>query len=194
MPQCVSKMVQVSNLYLQRGAAKILNKALLKFGCKPMLVTFTPCHDLLVIPNRSIHAVTYSTSLIHQSPIHVLYLHTHMSPECSKKTLGYFVLCVIRHSCFSKFDWYLHHNTQLSQCYINHCIEYAYLHFQVSTDINVFAWHLHYVYNGVQLHKRHRREFAISRTDNVCWMINWEDKHELHLVIQGGKVKGIETE
>ena len=36
MPQCVSKMVQVSNLYLQRGAAKIVNKALLKFGCKPM--------------------------------------------------------------------------------------------------------------------------------------------------------------
>ena len=34
MPQCVSKMVKVSNLYLQRGAAKILNKALLKFGCK----------------------------------------------------------------------------------------------------------------------------------------------------------------
>ena len=34
MPQCVSEMVQVSNLYLQRGAAKILNKALLKFGCK----------------------------------------------------------------------------------------------------------------------------------------------------------------
>ena len=34
MPQCVSKMVQVSNLYLQRGAAKLLNKALLKFGCK----------------------------------------------------------------------------------------------------------------------------------------------------------------
>ena len=28
-------MVQLSNLYLQRGAAKILNKALLKFGCKP---------------------------------------------------------------------------------------------------------------------------------------------------------------
>ena len=35
MPQCVSKMVQVSNLYLQRGATKILNKALLKFGRKP---------------------------------------------------------------------------------------------------------------------------------------------------------------
>ena len=35
MPQCVSEMVQVSNLYLQRGAAKILNKALLKFGRKP---------------------------------------------------------------------------------------------------------------------------------------------------------------
>ena len=38
MPQCVSKMVQVSNLYLQRGAAKILNKALLKFGCKTILL------------------------------------------------------------------------------------------------------------------------------------------------------------
>ena len=36
MPQSVSKMVQVSNLYLQRGAAKILNKALLKFDCKPL--------------------------------------------------------------------------------------------------------------------------------------------------------------
>ena len=35
MPQCVSEMVQVSNFYLQRGAAKILNKALLKFGRKP---------------------------------------------------------------------------------------------------------------------------------------------------------------
>ena len=39
MPQCVSEMVQVSNLYLQRGAAKILNKALLKFGCKPIIDT-----------------------------------------------------------------------------------------------------------------------------------------------------------
>ena len=38
MPQCVSKMVQVSNLYLQRGAAKILNKVLLKFGCKPIYI------------------------------------------------------------------------------------------------------------------------------------------------------------
>ena len=37
MPQCVSEMVQVSNFYLQRGAAKILNKALLKFGRKPMM-------------------------------------------------------------------------------------------------------------------------------------------------------------
>ena len=36
MPQCVSEMVQVSNFYLQRGAAKILNKALLKFGRKPI--------------------------------------------------------------------------------------------------------------------------------------------------------------
>ena len=35
MPQCVSEMVQVSNFYLQRGAVKILNKALLKFGRKP---------------------------------------------------------------------------------------------------------------------------------------------------------------
>ena len=35
MPQCVSEKVQVSNFYLQRGAAKILNKALLKFGRKP---------------------------------------------------------------------------------------------------------------------------------------------------------------
>ena len=35
MPQCLSEMVQVSNFYLQRGAAKILNKALLKFGRKP---------------------------------------------------------------------------------------------------------------------------------------------------------------
>ena len=38
MPQCVSKMVKVSNLYLQRGAAKILNKALLKFGCKTNII------------------------------------------------------------------------------------------------------------------------------------------------------------
>ena len=38
MPQCVSEMVQVSNFYLQRGAAKILNKALLKFGRKPTIV------------------------------------------------------------------------------------------------------------------------------------------------------------
>ena len=37
MPQCVSEMVQVSNFYLQRGAAKILNKALFKFGRKPIL-------------------------------------------------------------------------------------------------------------------------------------------------------------
>ena len=37
MPQCVSEMVQVSNFYLQRGAAKILNKALLKFGRKPTM-------------------------------------------------------------------------------------------------------------------------------------------------------------
>ena len=37
MPQCVSEMVQVSNFYLQRGAAKILNKALLKFGRKPII-------------------------------------------------------------------------------------------------------------------------------------------------------------
>ena len=37
MPQCVSEMVQVSNFYLQRGAAKILNKALLKFGRKPRI-------------------------------------------------------------------------------------------------------------------------------------------------------------
>ena len=36
MPQCVSEIVQVSNFYLQRGAAKILNKALLKFGRKPI--------------------------------------------------------------------------------------------------------------------------------------------------------------
>ena len=36
MPQCVSEMVQMSNFYLQRGAAKILNKALLKFGRKPI--------------------------------------------------------------------------------------------------------------------------------------------------------------
>ena len=41
MPQCVSEMVQVSNFYLQRGAAKILNKALLKFGRKP---NFTASH------------------------------------------------------------------------------------------------------------------------------------------------------
>ena len=40
MPQCVSKMVKVSNLYLQRGAAKILNKALLKFGCKTIGIEF----------------------------------------------------------------------------------------------------------------------------------------------------------
>ena len=38
MPQCVSEMVQVSNFYLQRDAAKILNKALLKFGRKPKLM------------------------------------------------------------------------------------------------------------------------------------------------------------
>ena len=38
MPQCVSEMVQVSNFYLQRGAAKILNKALLKFGRKPIRI------------------------------------------------------------------------------------------------------------------------------------------------------------
>ena len=38
MPQCVSEMVQVSNFYLQRGAAKILNKALLKFGRKPIYI------------------------------------------------------------------------------------------------------------------------------------------------------------
>ena len=38
MPQCVSEMVQVSNFYLQRGAAKILNKALLKFGRKTISV------------------------------------------------------------------------------------------------------------------------------------------------------------
>ena len=39
MPQCVSEMVQVSNFYLQRGAAKILNKALLKFGRKTIQLT-----------------------------------------------------------------------------------------------------------------------------------------------------------
>ena len=39
MPQCVSEMVQVSNFYLQRGAAKILNKALFKFGRKPNMAT-----------------------------------------------------------------------------------------------------------------------------------------------------------
>ena len=32
MPQCVGKMVQVSNLYLQMGASKILNKRLSEFG------------------------------------------------------------------------------------------------------------------------------------------------------------------
>ena len=35
MPQCVGKMVQVSNLYLQRGATKILNKHISEFGRKP---------------------------------------------------------------------------------------------------------------------------------------------------------------
>ena len=35
MPQCVGKMVQVSNLYLQMGASKILNKRLSEFGRKP---------------------------------------------------------------------------------------------------------------------------------------------------------------
>ena len=42
MPQCVSEMVQVSNFYLQRGAAKILNKALLKFGRKPTIIEEVP--------------------------------------------------------------------------------------------------------------------------------------------------------
>ena len=35
MPQCVGKMVQVSNLYLQMSASKILNKHLSEFGRKP---------------------------------------------------------------------------------------------------------------------------------------------------------------
>ena len=35
MPQCVGKMVQVSNLYLQRGATRFLNKRLSEFGRKP---------------------------------------------------------------------------------------------------------------------------------------------------------------
>ena len=35
MPQCVGKMVQVSNLYLQMGASKVLNKRLSEFGRKP---------------------------------------------------------------------------------------------------------------------------------------------------------------
>ena len=35
MPQCVGKMVQVSNLYLQMGASKILNKRLSEFDRKP---------------------------------------------------------------------------------------------------------------------------------------------------------------
>ena len=38
MPQCVGKMVQVSNLYLQMGASKILNKRLSEFGRKPFIV------------------------------------------------------------------------------------------------------------------------------------------------------------
>ena len=52
MPQCVSEMVQVSNFYLQRGAAKILNKALLKFGRKPTStghVSFTRQLQLFVM-------------------------------------------------------------------------------------------------------------------------------------------------
>ena len=57
MPQCVSEMVQVSNFYLQRGAAKILNKALLKFGRKPMMAVCSKvsqwlemfCHESEII-------------------------------------------------------------------------------------------------------------------------------------------------
>ena len=51
MPQCVSEMVQVSNFYLQRGAAKILNKALLKFGRKPNRYAPRPqLQDQLEVP------------------------------------------------------------------------------------------------------------------------------------------------
>ena len=61
MPQCVSEMVQVSNFYLQRGAAKILNKALLKFGRKPIMriyIFYNSCqwsnlHSLSVYHTRS---------------------------------------------------------------------------------------------------------------------------------------------
>ena len=38
MPQCVGKMVQVSNLYLQMGASKILNKRHSEFGRKPNMM------------------------------------------------------------------------------------------------------------------------------------------------------------
>ena len=56
MPQCVSEMVQVSNFYLQRGAAKILNKALLKFGRKPIMIygiIFLYCCNIEYILNSA---------------------------------------------------------------------------------------------------------------------------------------------
>ena len=53
MPQCVSEMVQVSNLYLQRRAAKILNKALLKFGRKPISYIFEFCNKKKVCEKKT---------------------------------------------------------------------------------------------------------------------------------------------
>ena len=47
MPQCVGKMVQVSNLYLQRGATKILNKRLSECGRKP--ITNKKCWAIITL-------------------------------------------------------------------------------------------------------------------------------------------------